>query len=304
MKLNLQGVLFFSIFFFVSCSTPNSTAKNSIEINSNFYISTGTGESEKEAIAEALERLASSLSSKVSSVFNLHKKSSSNKYQKTSEHDIKIEVEKIKFSYRLLSSNKQNNRYFITLKVDRQESAKRYVIQLQRTLKKIDNELELLSSLKKYLFLKQYPFHKLYYTLDIILMIDSNNSSFSRLENGIKLLEKEQYQHQKELTFSVESKSDYLRDMVINMLIDEKFNISSNAKIKLTVNFSNIETDEIYGEYYAQSSAVVNMIKNQEIITKIIPLVAKPSSNEKGANKNIIKAFEKAFPKFIKKEFR
>jgi len=303
MKSNLQGVLFFSIFFFISCSTPNPTAKNSIEINSNFYISNGTGESEKEAIAEALERISSTLSSEVSSIFNLRKESSSSGYQKMSQHDIKIEVAKIKFSYNLLSSTSQNSSYVITLTVDRKKSAKGYVTQLQRTLNEIDNELEAMSDLRKYLFLKVYPFHKLYSTLDIISRIDSTNSSLKKLESKIKLLDKERYQYQKELTFSVESKNRYLRDIVIDILSVEKFNISSNAKIKLNVNLSNIKIDEIYGEYYAEGNAVVKMVQNQEIVTKIIALIGKSSSTKEGAKANILKVFRESFSEFLKKEF-
>lgn len=298
-----MGVLFFFILFFISCSSQKTPPSIFIESNANFYIAKGVGKSEKEAIAGALEHIASMLSSKVSSIFNLRKESSSSSYQKMSQHDIKIEVEKIKFSYNLISSTSQNSNYVITLKVDRKKSARGYVTQLERALKELENELKTMFDLRKYLFLKTYPFHKLYSILDVILRIDSTNSSLEKLENRIKLLEKKRYQYQKELTFSVESKERYLRDIVIDVLSVEKFNISSNAKIKLSVNLSNIKVDEIYGEYYAEGSAVVKMVQNQEIITKLIALIAKPSSTKKGAKANILKAFREAFPKFIKKEF-
>ena len=303
MNSNLQGMLLFSIFFFISCSSPKITVKKTIESNNRFYIANGTGNSEKEAVAEALERIASTLSSEVSSVFNLRKKIISFDYQKTTQHDIKIEVEKIKFSYNFLSSHIQQNRYFVTVKVDRRKSAMLYVPLLQRRIKEINSELKTLSSLKKYLFLKKYPFNKLYYKLDIISMIDSSNTYIDKIKREIKLLEYERYNYQKELTFSVDSRNSYLRDIAIDILSNESFNISLDAKIQLTINLIPIEIEEIYGEYYGKSSAVVKIVKNREVISKVITLLAEPSSTKDGSKDNIMKAFQIEFFQFIKKEF-
>ena len=293
-----------SILFFISCSNQSPILKSSlIESSRNFYIAHGTGDSEKEAIAEGLERIASTLSSEVSSVFKLRKKSSSSDYDKTTQHDIKVEVEKIKFSYNLLSSYIRQNRCFVTIKVDRKKSAMLYSSKLQRTINKMKSELKTLSSLKKYLFLKTYPFHKLYYKLDIISMIDSDNIYMDRVKQEIKRLEEERYKYQKELTFHVDSRNRYLRDVAIGILSDEHFNISLDAKIKLTINLTPIEIEEIYGEYYAKSSVVVKIVKNREVITRVITLLAEPSSTQDGSKDNIMRAFQKEFPQFIKKEF-
>jgi len=299
----MKYLLFITIFLFVACSNQNPTLKSSIKSSSNFYIVNGIGSSEKEAVAEGLERIASTLSSEVSSIFKLRKKSSSSDYNKRSQHDIKVEVKKIKFSYSLLSSYTQQSRYFVTIKVDRKKSGMLYVPRLQRTIKEIKNQLQSLSSLKKYLFLKKYPFHKLYYKLDIISIIDSGNLYIDRIKTEIKLLEKERYNYQKELTFSVDSQNSYLRDIAIDILSDEHFNISLDAKIKLTINLTNIELEEIYGEYYAKSSAVVKIVKNREVITKVITLLAEPSSSKNGSKDNIMKVFQKEFSQFTKKEF-
>jgi len=303
----MRHLLFISLFLFTACSSSKQNLKeitSPIQRDSSAYIINGVGNSEKEAIAEALERIASTLSSEVSSVFIIRKKSTNLEYIKTVQHNIKVEVKKMSFVYDILSSSVKKNRYFVKIKIDRQKSAMRYVNRLKRTLSRIDNELQALSSLKRYLFLKQYPVDKLYYTVDIVSMIDPTNQKISLFEQKIKKLEKKRYQHQKELSFSVSSSDAYLRDIVIDLLSDAKFNISSDAEIKLSVNLGNIEIDEIYGEYHADGSAVIKMVKNKEIISKIIPLSATPSSDKKGARDNIIKAFQKEFPKFIEKEFR
>jgi len=296
------------LLIFSACSLQKQDSFKEIEeqISSDekFYISSGRGESEKEAIAIALERIASAISSDVSSVFDMRKQSIDLDYTKKIEHDIKIEVKKINFSYSIVSSFKRDKKSYVKIKIDRKKSALFYANKLKRTLRQIEDELKHLSSLKKYLFLKKYPFHKLYYKLDTIKVLDQNYRGIGSFEQRIKALERKKYSYREKLSFTVISSNSQVQDIVIDMLSDAKFNISSNGDIKLMVNLGKIKIDEIYGEYYGTSNLTIKIVKKQEIITKVILLKAEPSFNKKGVNENIIEALKKKFSIFLEKEFR
>jgi len=269
-----------------------------------FYISVGSGTNEKEAIAVALESIASRISSDVSSIFSMRKQDTYLKYNKTTEQEIKIEVKKINFSYSLISSWTKNKKKYVKIKIDKKESAMRYANRLNRVLGQIEDELKHLSSLKKYLFLKNYSFNRLYFKLDTIRIVDPIYKDIDNFEQRIKRLETKRYKYRKELSFTVTSDTSQIKDIVIEILNNKKFNISSNGAIKLAVNLGKIRVDKIYGEYYGESSFTIKIVKEQEIITKIIQLSSKSSFNQAGVRANIIQDLKKKFPIFLEKEFR
>jgi len=301
----LKTVKFFSMLLVLIGCSSNKTEllQPSIYNTKEFYISIGYGKSEKEAIAIALERIASTISSEVSSLFKLHKRNTNLKYTKTSEENIYIEVKKINFSYSIISNEIKNDKYFVKLKVDKNKMAKYYANSLKREIENINRKINYLSFLKQYLFLKQYQFDKLYYKLDILVNLKYKDAKL--FEQKIKELENIKYKLYQNLSFSVISNSKEIRDIVINILNNNKFNISSNAKIKFRVNIRDIKIDKIYGEYYGSSSVTIQMITENEIITKVISIVkTKPSFNRYGVKQKIIERFKEKFETFLKREFR
>ena len=273
--------------------------------NNNLYLyGEGEANSLEEAKNNALNSMASrlvvSVGSSMKTVTSLsHNSNSQNSYNKNISKNLKVDVQKIKFTNATVQrSQKIGDRFYILMEVDREElfNNKKKEFDINN-----DSLLETYLSLPSYSKLEQikilqdiYP--KIIEAKKQAIILNAINNKFNiepfikkydNYLNTINLLKNI-------ITIKVitNKKDNYFADNLIDLLNQNNYKVTNNNSDILIKIDNKIKHSMARGWYIAKVSTTLSVISNNKTISnKVISTVGRSSTSQESAVENASKSF-------------
>lgn len=320
-KFSLNSILlpFLSVVMFTGCAlnlAPSKTKNNEIPKwylntlnNTPIYIyGEGSSNSLKEAKINALSTMASKLIVSVSSKIEMSTISNtgdSSSYNKHTNKNIKLEVQKIKFTNaQVAKSTHIGDRFYILMKVNREElfnnNKKEFDINDERIIKKYNN-LSQYSKIEQIDILQQmYP--------DIVknkskaIVLNAINNDFDQapfIQKYDSFIDKiDELKNNFIITVKTNNKHKYFADLLIEELNSKQYKVSSHGDIVIKIN-NKIKYSMARGWNIAKVSTSLSVVSNDKIVSnKNINSVGRSSTSKESA----LQSASNAFINKIKKE--
>jgi hypothetical protein len=268
--------------------------------NSTTLYAIGEGRDKKEAVANALNYMASTLSVSISSTYRAKttvKEGSVNSQEGEYNSDISSDVKKIRISnYEVLQAKSLGfKRYAVLIRSDKQKLFRSLQQELDQRIsivnaneKNLDND-----PLTKYLFYKEQKkeFEDVPNTLVVMKELQSTFDSSNYLEAVNKLDKKYRY-YLSNVSFSVSSNVENLGTPIEKALSKKSFHISNNGSmhykviVKTTVTKANA-----YGFTLARAELhiVTQNFKGVNIASNILHLVGQSSQGYDVARQDLVR---------------
>jgi len=272
-----------------------------LSVNLCAYEGKGEGATREEAINIALNSIASSISTTISSKLKIYKESGNDSYNRDVEQTIYSDVKDISFNnYTIIKEGKRAEKYFVLLAVDNKKLAEGYSNRINQKLKSLKRELQHPSLLRRYLILNRYNLQELLSQSYLMKSIDFNSPHITYIRE-IEELIKAKIEYQKQLIFQVISSDTTIANMARSVLNEFSFITSNVGKIKLNITLSPLRVTKIYKSFSATTNATIDIKENSNIvISKTVPLQATSYISKDYLKDEIIKELEVKLKNIIK----
>jgi len=277
--------LFIALFLLSGCGSQKRVVieqkklpvwyENPTRTTLNTLYSIGEGENKKEAIINALNSIASTLSVYISSEFNtksISKEGDIENYNSISTSEINSKVKKIRISnYEIINSKDFGfERYLVEIKVDKQKLFDSLNQELNQKFKIIESKYE---DAQNYDAIKQLSIYKnskesSAYMQNILLVMRGLNSDFNT-DDYIKKLQKLDTKYEKllsKISFSIASNDDakVLETAIADGLSSKKYSINNSFDknhFKIFISSSSVKT-RAYGFDLLRSTIFISTKDN------------------------------------------
>ena len=275
--------------------------------NNTFFIY-GEGESysfsdaKNNALNSMASKLVVSIRSSISSSTKTSNNRNGNKYSKDVIKNLKIDVEKIKFTNATIEkSKKQEEKFYVLMKVDRQELFKNKKIEFDINDKRI---MKVFDSTKGYGKLEQihilqniYPDIQKAKSQSIILNAINNDFKYdSYIEKYDSYIDKIA-KLKNDLTIVVKSNSQnkYFKDSLIEILNQQQFKVSNSSSNDATIFLNNkVKYSIARGWNIAKVTTTISVISDNKIVSnKVLNSVGRSSTSQESALENASQNFLK-----------
>jgi len=300
-------ILSIAIIFFSSCSSPKPKESYpswfySSQDNGVYYYGSGEGNTKNIATIQALNDIASKISTSIESSIVATTNSNGKNYSKTITQNIKNEVQKIDFhNYEVLKLKKINNKNIILLRINKKETALFKLDKLKLKIKTykqaINSNLNIIHKLKNLKTINK----KIQHSISQAFIIKSLYKS-KDIDNQIHTLMSLQVKiksFKNNTSFYIASNDDYSRIISENIL-SSGFKIKKSSKsiiIKTKITQKKIR---LMGYFILKVKVNISIYhKNNLISTKIINAGAKSSTSYKQAREFAIIDFKKKMVDFL-----
>jgi len=278
--------------------------------NSQFIYGTGTALTIDDAKANGLNDMASrlvvSVGSTISSITKTSQDNSSSSYSKNVSKNIKVDIEKIKFSNAITEKNEyiQNN-FYVLMKVDREELFSNKIKEFNVNDHRIETKI---TSLKKYAKLEQITILQTIYPIIIkakkeAIILNAIKNSFNqapyikKYDSYIDMID--ELKNNSKIMVKTNDKKKYFSDVLVDMLNQKQFKVSNNSQSDIIISLNNkIKYSIARGWNIAKVSTTISVISNSKIISnKIITTIGRSSTSKESALENASVDFAKQLQK-------
>ena len=278
--------------------------------NKQFIYGEGEGSSLQEAKANALNSMAAKLVVNVSSSLQATTKTSTDnqgsKYSKDVTNDVKLDIEKIKFTNaKVEKSGTVSGKIYILMKVNREElftnRKKEFDINDQRITKQI-NLLDNYPKLEQIHILQNiYPTIIDGKKSSIVLNAINNNFNHAPfMDKYDSYIDKiAELKNDSTIGIITNSKQRYFADSLIDMLNQEQYKITQNNSGDISIKLNNkIKYNMARGWNIAKVSTTLSVISANKIVSnRIITTIGRSSTSKQSALESASNSFKKQIQK-------
>ncbi|NPA54922.1 MAG: hypothetical protein GXO40_00990 [Epsilonproteobacteria bacterium] len=299
----MRVVMFVLVMLFYGCvSIPISYPKWVTTIKPDtirYYYATAEGYTQKEAIENALDAIASKISVTINSSYQSSLVVINDKYTKTIQNTILANVKNIEFvDYKILKSQKIGDKYFVLISVDRIKNAQaiidkiklhihNYQLALQKKNFKI--YLRILKQLKTDLA-QCFIAKSLYNSADVNLTIAKLMDLQSQIHTFLN-----------SLSFTIKSPYPQLNSIIKEVLTKQGFNISNHGNTIITLQ-ARIKKYKLIDYYIYQEDIDIKMYYKHKLISlDTLSVAGKSVINYQQAKENMLINFRDKFYDIITK---
>jgi hypothetical protein len=279
----------------------NAPANNMV-----FIYGEGEARTLNEAKDNALNSMASklvvSVGSSIQSVTKTSRDDSGSSYSKDVTKDLKIDVQKIKFTNAVVdkSENIKDN-FYILMKVDRDELFTNRKTEFDLNDKRVTEQF---NSLNNYAKLEQIHILQDIYPMVIdgkkqAVILNAINNDF---DYGVFIKKYDSYidaianlKNDSSITVTTNSSEKYFADGLIDMLNQQKYKISNSTNGDITISINNkIKYSMAKGWNIAKVATTLSVMSNNKIVSnKTISTVGRSSTSKESALEDASKSFLK-----------
>ncbi|MEA3384215.1 MAG: LPP20 family lipoprotein [Campylobacterota bacterium] len=274
--------------------------------NSLFIYGEGKADSIQEAKDNALNSMASKLIVSVGSSVNTVTKTSrdnyGSSYSKDMKKDLKIDVQKVKFTNATVEkSSNIGDSFYILMKVNRQELFDNKKKEFDINDKSITSKF---NSLKNYKKLEQVHILQDIYPNIIngkkqAIVLNTINNEF---DHGVYLSKYDSFidkifnlKNNSTIKVQTNSKEKYFADGLIDLLNQQKYKVTTSTKGDILIKINNkVKYNLARGWNIAKVSTTLSVISNDKIVSnKIITTLGRSSTSKESALENASNEFVK-----------
>ncbi len=269
--------------------------------NSTTLYALGEGKDQQEALANALNYMASTLSVSISSTYRAKTKvleGSTSSHTGEYNSDISSDVKKIRISnYEIVEADILGfKKYAVLIRSDKQQLFRSLQYEMEQTLSLVKVKEKSLSEggLEKYLFYKEQKkeLENMPNTLIVMKELNSGFNSASYLQKLSEIEKKYKY-YQANISFAVSSNIKNLHTPIEKALSNKSFKINNNQSkmhYEVTVN-ANVTKANAYGFTLARSELHITTMnyKGVKVASNVLHLVGQSSQGYDVALQDLVR---------------
>ena len=307
--------------FLSGCVGSLSPSKQDVQIpswylnapsnNGTYIYGEGEGDSIKDAKNNALNSMASklvvSVGSSIQTTTKATRGTSGSSYSKDITKDLKVDVQKIKFTNaKVEKSDKIANDFYILMKVNRIELFNNKKKEFDINDQRVTDQFNSLNNYKKleqiHILQDMYPKVIAGKTKAVVLNAINNN-----FDQGVYIKKYDSYidaiydlKNDSTIKIKTNSKEKYFADGLIDMLNQQQYKISNSENSDILIKINNkIKYSIARGWNIAKVATTLSVISNNKIVSnKTISTLGRSSTSKESA----LEDASKSFLKQIKKE--
>jgi len=273
----------------------NSPSNNSQFIYGEGESKTSINDARNNALNTMASKLVISVGSNISTTTRTSRNGSGNTYSKDVTKDVKVNVEKIKFTNAITEKSENiDNSFYVLMKVDRQELFKNKKKEFDIIDSRIDtkyNTLEKYSNIEKINILQTlYPTIKKAKTQAIVLNAINNNFDHSpHIKKYDMYIDKiTELKDNSTITVKTNDKKRYFADSLIDMLNQKQYRVTYDTSSDVIVSLNNkVKYSVARGWNIAKVSTAISVISNSKIISNmVITSLGRSSTSRESALEN------------------